>query len=247
MAARDPGRPTGQGADETPVTYSPVLIRDLPEDERPRERLIAYGPEALSNAELLAILLRTGVAGVSACGLAERILSQFRGLRGVAQASVDTLAQVNGLGPAKAAQIKAAFELGKRNAVFVDAARPQIRSPQDVVNLVLPELIGEQREHFRALLLDTRNQVLRIRTISIGSLNASVIHPREVFKEAVTQSAAAIIATHNHPSGDPSPSPEDIAVTRRLVEAGRILGIEVLDHVVLGDGRWVSLKERGLM
>ncbi len=233
-------------AREASVSYS-LLIRDLPADERPRERLIKYGAESLSAAELLAILLRTGVAGLSAMGLAQRLLSQFGSLRGVAQASVETLSTVNGLGPAKAAQLRAAFEIGKRNAAFVDAARPLIRSPQDVANLLIPELAGELREQFRAMLLDTRNQVQCVKTISIGSLNASIIHPREVFKEAIAQSAAGIIVAHNHPSGDPSPSQEDIAVTRRLVEAGRILGIDLLDHVVLGDGRFISLKERGLM
>ncbi|MBI3947083.1 MAG: DNA repair protein RadC [Armatimonadetes bacterium] len=248
----DPSRETRREREEerppagTSPTYA-LLIRDLPADERPRERLIRYGPEALSAAELIAILLRTGAAGIGALDLGRQLVSRFGSLRGVAQASVEALAQVKGLGPAKAAQLKAAFELGKRNAVFVDAPRPQIGSPQDVARLLMPELAGELREQLRALFLDTRNQVLRARTISIGGLDASIIHPREVFKEAIAQSAAAVIVAHNHPSGDPSPSPEDIAVTRRLVEAGRIIGIELLDHVVIGDGRFVSLKERGLM
>lgn len=246
MATDLPPREQHEPGPAPAVTYSP-LIRELPAEERPRERLTLYGPEALSAAELLAILLRTGVAGLSAVGLAGRLLSHFGSLRGIAQASTTELAGINGLGAAKAAQLKAAFELGKRNALFVDAPRPVIRSPQDVANLLLPELAGELREQFRALLLDTRNQVLRVRTISIGSLNASIIHPRELFREAIANSAAALIAAHNHPSGDPTPSPEDIAVSKRLVEAGKIIGIDVLDHVILGEGRYISLKERGLM
>lgn len=241
MAEERPGIP------EKDAPAYTLLIRDLPAAERPRERLLHCGPEALSAAELLAILLRTGAAGISAVDLARGLLARFESLRGVAQASVEALAQVNGLGPAKAAQLKAAFEIGKRNAVFVESARPRIRCPQDVAHLVMPELVGEKREHLRALLLDTRNQVLRVTTISIGSLNASVVHPREVFREAIAQAAAAVIVAHNHPSGDPTPSQEDIAVTKRLAEAGRIIGIDLLDHVIVTEGRFVSLKERGYL
>ncbi len=228
-----------------PVRYT-VRIRELPADERPRERLIHYGADALSPTELLAILLRTGNEQRSATGLAEHLLSEFHGIRGVARATVTELAAVHGIGPAKAAQIKAAIEFGRRLVAASPEERPKVRSPRDIYDLLGPALRDEKREHFVAVLMDTKGGVLRQRTISVGDLSSSLVHPREVFAEAIRYSAASIIVSHNHPSGDPTPSPEDAAVTRRLVEAGEILGIEVLDHIVLGDGRWVSLKEKGL-
>jgi DNA repair protein RadC len=222
-----------------------VAIRDMPLEERPRERLIHHGPEALSNPELLAILLRTGTAQESALSLATRILSAMDGLKGVAEATVPQLSTVKGVGPAKAVEIRAAVELGKRICTLTDTARPIIRSPADASQLLMSELRFQAKEHFRALLLDAKNQVIRILSISVGSLTESIVHPRELFREAIRHSSAALIVAHNHPSGDPTPSPEDIATTRRLVEVGRIVGIELLDHVILGDGRYVSLKERG--
>jgi DNA repair protein RadC len=219
----------------------------MPREERPRERLIQYGPEALSNQELLAILLRTGTARESALSLAQRILSALGGLKDVANATVEQLSAVHGIGPAKAVQIRAAIELGKRICTLTDDARPVIRSPADASQLLMSDLRFQTKEHFRALLLDTKNQVIRIASISVGSLTESIVHPRELFREAIRHSSAAVIVAHNHPSGDPTPSPEDVATTRRLVEAGRIVGIELLDHVILGDGRFVSLRERGLM
>ena len=224
-----------------------VRIRELPADERPRERLIGYGADALSTAELLAILLRTGTEQRSAVALADFLLAQHGGLRGVAAMTVEELSQVHGIGPAKGAQIKAAIEFGRRLVSASPEERAKIHSPRDVYNLIGPGLRDEKREHFVALLLDTKGGVMRQRTVSIGDLSSSIVHPREVFLEAIRYSAASLIVAHNHPSGDPSPSPEDIQVTRRLVEAGEILGIDVLDHIVLGDSRWVSLKERGLM
>ncbi len=224
-----------------------VRIREIPTDERPRERLITYGADVLSTSELLAILLRTGTEQYSAVGLADHLLSHFGSLRGVAHATIDEMATVHGIGPAKAAQIKAAIEFGRRLVAASPEERPKISSPRDVYNLLGPSLRDEKREHFVALLLDTKNGVLRHRTISVGDLSSSIVHPREVFTEAIRYSAASLIVAHNHPSGDPAPSPEDAAVTRRLVEAGELLGIELLDHIVLGDNRWVSLKEKGLM
>jgi DNA repair protein RadC len=224
-----------------------VRIREIPSDERPRERLIQYGADVLSTAELLAILLRTGTEQRSAVGLAEHLLATFGSLRGVAHATIEEMAQVHGIGPAKAAQIKAAIEFGRRLVAAAPEERTKIRSPQDVYNLLGPSLREEKREHFIALLLDTKGGVLRTRTVSVGDLSSSLVHPREVFVEAVRHSAASLIVAHNHPSGDPTPSPEDAQVTRRLNEAGQLLGIDLLDHVVLGDNRWVSLKERGLM
>jgi DNA repair protein RadC len=223
-----------------------VAIRELPSEERPRERLQHHGPSAVSTAELLAIQLRTGTQERSAIGLGELLLSEFEGLRGVANATIEEMARIKGVGPVKAVQIAAAFELGKRLAALSEEDRPVIHSPQDVANLLLPELRDVKKEHFKSLLLDTKNRVQKIRTVSIGILDSSLVHPREVFKDAIQASAASIIVAHNHPSGDPTPSAEDKRVTQRLAEAGQILGIELLDHIILGDNRWISLKERGV-
>lgn len=224
-----------------------VIIRDLPEEERPRERLAKSGPEALANSELVAILLRTGTAKESAIGLANRLLSKFGSLKGIAKATVEELSSVNGMGLAKAAQLKAAFELGKRLAAFTEDSRPVIGSPADAASLVMEELRHQDKEHFLALFLDTRNRVIARKTISVGSLQANIVHPREVFKEAVSRSAASLIVLHNHPSGDPTPSEEDRAITTRLQEAGKLMGIPLLDHIVIGAGQFVSLKERGVL
>jgi len=224
-----------------------LAIRDLPEGERPRERLARYGAEALAIAELLAILLRTGTQQESALALAERLLVQFGSLKAIAGASIAEMGAVKGIGPVKAIQIAAAVEIGRRLAAFSDEARPQIRGPESVAHLLMPELRHAPREEFCALLLDAQNRVLRVSTITIGLLDESLVHPREVFREALRHNCAAIIVAHNHPSGDPTPSRQDIAVTRRLMEAGAVIGIEVLDHIVIGDGRWVSLKERDLL
>ncbi len=224
-----------------------VLIRDLPKDERPRERLERYGSSALTISELIAILLRVGNARTSALRLAELLISEFGSLRNLAAASVQELSSIKGIGLAKACQLKAAFELGKRLATSSDAPRPVITSPLDAANLIMEEMRYLAQEHFRALFLDTRNQVIGIRDITIGSLNASIVHPRETFKAAIQHTAAALIVAHNHPSGDPTPSSEDINLTARIVQAGELIGIPVLDHLIIGDGRFISLKERGLM
>jgi DNA repair protein RadC len=223
-----------------------IMIRDLPADQRPRERIAAYGPQALSTAELLALLLRSGTAQESVIRLAERLLAEFRSLRGLAAASVAELSRVRGIGPAKAAELVAAIELGKRLAASVEGARPLVRCPDDIANLVAPEMRYLQQEQFRVLFLDTRHQVLRVKVATQGSLNSSIVDCREVYREAIGANCAAVAVCHNHPSGDPSPSPEDIAVTRRLHDAGRIIGIDLIDHVIIGDGRWVSLKQQGV-
>lgn len=224
-----------------------LTIKELPADERPRERLLKYGPEALSNAELLAIILRVGTPEYSAVGLAEHMLGRFDGLRGIATASVENLSEIKGLGTAKGAQIRAMVELGKRLAASVGESRAMIRSPQDAADLIMPELRDQSQERFKGIFLNTKGEVLKIVTITVGTLNESLISPRELFREALGCNGASVIVAHNHPSGDPTPSKEDITITKRLVQAGEYIGIEVLDHMIIGDGRWVSLKERGLM
>jgi len=228
----------------TPVEYLPT-IKEMPASEHPRERLQAYGASVLSTSELIAILLRTGIEGQSAINVASRLLKDF-GLAGLARSSFDDLARVKGLGPAKVAQLKAAFELGRRLSATVPDELPQIRCPADAANLLLSEMGVLEQEHLRTLLLDTKNRVLATREIYVGSLNTSLIRVGELFRPAIHANCAAIIVVHNHPSGDPTPSPEDVAVTRQIVDAGKLLDIEVLDHVIIGWQRWISLKERGL-
>jgi DNA repair protein RadC len=230
-----------------PLRKERLMVRDVPVDERPRERMMQAGAEALSNQELLAILLRTGTGGRSVLDLAEQILVRFDGIRTLVDAKLEELMAVPGIGPAKAVQLLAAIELGRRIARMKKERTVVIRCPQDVSDLLMDRLRFQTQEHFVVLLLDTKNRVIAEETVSIGSLNASIVHPREVFKPALKRSAASIICAHNHPSGDPTPSREDLEVTARLVEAGRLLGIEVLDHVVIGDHRYISLKEKGLM
>jgi DNA repair protein RadC len=231
--------------DERPVEYRP-MIRDLPSGERPRERLKHVGEGASSTTELLAIILRVGVGGESVLDMAQRLLSRFQGLPGLARASFAELEAEKGLGEAKTAQLKAAFELGRRMLATSPEERFVIRSPADVAQLLMAEMAHLEQEHFRVLYLDTRNRLLGSETIYVGSLNASHIRVGEVFRDAVKRNCAAIIVAHNHPSGDPSPSPEDVEVTRQLVAAGKLLDIEVLDHLVIGQQRFVSLRERGL-
>ncbi|WP_159881154.1 RadC family protein [Paenibacillus puerhi] len=222
-------------------------LRDVPIEDRPRERMIQHGAEALSNAELLAILLRTGTIAESAVRLAERLLRESGGLRKLADVSTEQLTEIKGIGAAKALQIKAGIELGRRMARSTMNDAVTIRSPQDAAALLMEDMRYLQKEHFVCLFLNTKNHVIGQETLSMGSLNASIVHPREVFRAAIKRSSASIVCAHNHPSGDPTPSPEDIQLTQRLVEAGEIVGIEVLDHLVIGDRRFVSLKELGLM
>jgi DNA repair protein RadC len=217
-------------------------VRDLPPAERPRERLVQFGVEALSGQEILALILGRGVKGESVMVTAQRLLSKFGSLQGIAERSVEELCEINGIGPAKAAQLKAAFELGRRLEGGPREGKAQVKSPEDVVGVVSGTLKGKKREHFLVLLLDTRNRLIRVATVSMGSLDSSIVHPREVFKEAIAASAASVIFVHNHPSGDPEPSEDDIDLTKRLVEAGKVLGIVVLDHVIVGDGAYLSLK-----
>jgi len=222
------------------------MLRDMPQDDRPRERLLQVGATAVSSAELLAIILRVGSRNESVIQLASRLLAHFGGLPGLARASITELQAVKGVGPAKAIEIKAALELGRRLLAAAPEERAQITSPADAANLLMSEMMFLEQENLRLILMDTRSRVLSSPTIYVGSLNTSVIRIGELFRAAIKENAAAFIVAHNHPSGDPSPSPEDVNVTRQLVQAGKLLDIPLLDHIIIGRQRFVSLKERGL-
>ncbi|MGE5251953.1 MAG: RadC family protein [Bacteroidota bacterium] len=226
--------------------HSIYRIRDMQETERPRERLASLGPQVLSSAELIAILLRVGVHGENAVQVGQRLLQTFGGLPGLHRAPFQELVNQRGIGSAKAAQIKAAIELGRRLREEKPEERLSINSPGDAAELVKYEMSALEQEHLRVILLDTRNHVLEIVEVYKGSVNSSQVRVAEVFKPAVRRGAAALIVIHNHPSGDPTPSPDDVAVTRAFVQAGKLLDVEVLDHLVIGQARYVSLKERGL-
>jgi DNA repair protein RadC len=221
-------------------------IRDIAASERPRERMAALGARALSNAELIAILLRTGIEGMNAVELATHLLTQLGGLPGLHKAPLEMLNAMRGIGPAKATQLKAAVELGRRFAAASPEEMLTIRSPQDAAMQLMYEMGAFEQEHLRVLILDTRNQLLKIKEVYLGSLNTSLIRVGEVYREAIRCNAAAIIVAHNHPSGDPTPSPEDINVTRALAKGGELLDIELLDHLIIGKNRFISLKEKGL-
>jgi DNA repair protein RadC len=231
--------------EKSQVPYRPML-RELPESDRPRERLQHAGANALSNAELLAIILRIGGRGENVLDMAQRLLSTHHGLGGLARASCGELATERGIGTAKAAQMLAAFELGKRLLVASPDDRPQVTSPADAANLLMAEMATLEQEHLRTLLLDTKHRVLASPTVYVGNVNTSVIRVAELFREAIRLNCVALIVAHNHPSGDPTPSPDDVKVTEQIVQAGKLLDIEVLDHLVIGHQRYVSLKERGL-
>ncbi|UHA74360.1 RadC family protein [Paenibacillus sp. 481] len=224
-----------------------LMLRDLPQEERPRERMMQHGAEALSHAELLAILLRTGTKQESALDLAQRVVQRAGALRDLADMTLTELTQIKGIGLAKAIQLKAGIELGRRLARSQHNEAIVIKRPADAAQLVMESMRLYKKEHFVCLFLNTKNRVIAQETITIGILDASLVHPREVFRAAIKQGSASIVCVHNHPSGDPTPSSEDVALTRRLVEAGELVGIEVLDHLVIGDNQYVSLKERGLM
>ncbi len=218
-------------------------IKDLPRVERPREKLIRYGPERLSNSELLAILLRSGKKGNNVVELAGKLLRKFN-KGNLVEAGFDELKNFPGLGPAKACEIIACFELGKR---FLKGKQAELYlKPKDVFE-ALKDIRSRKKEHFVIFYLDTRNQEINREIISIGSLNANLVHPREVFEPAIKNLAAQIILAHNHPSGSLEPSKDDVEITKRLVESGKILGIEVLDHVIVSSESFLSFKEKRLM
>ncbi|MGI6434337.1 MAG: RadC family protein [Syntrophomonadaceae bacterium] len=221
-------------------------MKELPEEMRPREKLVKLGEGRLDEHELLAIILGMGTAKINALDLAKQLMIKYKTLRCLREASLEELMAEHGIGTAKAVSIKAAIELGRRLALCQED-RPVITSPEDVKMLVMEEMRYLDREHFKVLYLDRKGGIIIAEDISVGGLHSSMAHPREVFKNAVKRSAASVILVHNHPSGDPSPSHEDVETTRRLAEAGRIVGIEVLDHVIIGDNRYCSMKSRGLI
>lgn len=223
-----------------------ITVKEMPAEERPRERLARVGPQSLSTTELLAIILRTGVGGENVLNMSTRILAQYGGLAGLARADFAQLEAVKGLGPAKTAQLLAAFELGRRLMLEAPEERLQIRSPADAAHLLMPLIGHKEQENFVVLYLDTRNRVTDREILYKGSLNTSLVRVAEVFRGAIRRNSAGIIVAHNHPSGDPNPSPEDVALTRRLVKAGKLLEVDLLDHVVIGQNRYVSLRERAL-
>lgn len=225
------------------------MVKDLPTDERPREKLLSLGAKQLSNIELLAILLHSGTRQKSVIQVAQELLSAYKenGLASIVNVAPTELIRIDGIGPAKTATLLAAMELGLRLAKQPSAEKFAIRRPEDAAMYAMPRLRYEQREHFALLLLDTKNQVMAFPDVSIGSLNASIVHPREVFRCAISYAASSIILVHNHPSGDPSPSREDLNVTKRLLKAGEILDIEILDHIIIGDNKYTSLKEQGML
>jgi DNA repair protein RadC len=222
-------------------------MHEIASEDRPREKLLAQGAEVLGTNELLAVLLGTGTRNLSALDLANQILKAAGGLKELARLTPGGLFRLRGLKAARAARLLAALELGRRAVVEPDTPKPMFRTPDEAGRYLLPRFSAKPVEEFGLLILDTRNRLKRLQVISKGSLNGSLVHPREVYREAVTLQAAGLILFHNHPSGDPTPSREDLDLTRRLRDAGRIMGIEILDHIILGAGRYTSLKEKGLL
>jgi len=222
-------------------------IIDLPENERPRERLFRYGVGALSNSELLAIILRSGSKKENILNLSSRIIKKNGGLNGLLNSGLDDFMSLHGIGKAKAAQLAALIELSKRFKSYKDGDEYKISSPKDAVELVMEEMRSLKQEYLKVIMLNTKNVVIFIRDVSIGSLNSSIVHPREVFCDAIKKSSASIVICHNHPSGDPTPSNEDINITYRLKECGKLLGIDLLDHLIIGNGKYISLKEKGIL
>jgi len=226
---------------------STFTVRDLPRPERPRERLQRFGPEALSAQELLALVIGRGVPKKSVMSIAQELLAKFGNIKAISQASIEELSQIKGIGLAKAAQIKACFELGRREELEPELKNFDIKDPESVVRAIRASIKDKAKEHFKLILLNPRNKIIGISTISIGTLNASLVHPREVFKDAITHSAASVVLAHNHPSGDPEPSEDDLKITKKLVDAGKILGIEVLDHIIIAKNGFKSLANEGLI
>lgn len=225
-----------------------LKIKDIPENERPKEKLLTYGAEVLNNSELLAIILRTGTVGENVLELSNRLLSELEGLDGLLSATFDDITSIKGIKDAKASQVLALAELFKRfRTLKVMQKDVKVTSPKDLANLLMGEMNDLNQEVLKVILLNTKNIVIGIRDVFKGSLNTSIVHPREIFKQAINKNSASIIICHNHPSGDPTPSQEDINITLRIKECGNIIGIQLLDHIIIGKNKFVSLKEKGLI
>jgi len=224
-----------------------MLVRELPEEERPRERLLRFGVKTLSNSDLLAILIGSGSKDSSAITLANKLLSLNEGgISYLSQCEPGELSSIKGIGNAKASLLVASMELGKRIAVRPRDKKINVGSPKEVAKLFMEEMRYYKKEYFKVLLLNTKNELIMTEEVSVGTLNTAIVHPREVFNKAIQKSASSVILIHNHPSGNPTPSREDIDLTARLVESGKIIGIEVLDHIIIGDGEYLSFKEKSL-
>lgn len=239
------GRAKQRIEDGGSVEWHPT-IKDLPPGDRPTERLLDNGPASLSTPELIAVILRTGTEGRNVTRLAEDLLAKSGGLNGLLRAPISEIRTHRGIGRVKVAQLKAALELALRLQLEEPEERRQVRSPRDIYDMLRLEMGSLEHEQFRVVLLDNKNRVISVRKLYDGSVNSSVVRVAEVFKDAIRENCPALVAVHNHPSGDPTPSPEDVRVTKDLVEAGRLLQIEVLDHVILGRSDFVSLKQKGL-
>ncbi len=224
-----------------------MRMGELPAEERPRERMRALGVEALSMRELLALVIGSGSRGKGTMEVADDLVVSFESVRDLALASVERLCRVSGVGVARASRVMAAIELGKRVLKSSRGDRKTVRCPADAAGMVMEDMMNLDREHFRVMLLDSKNAVISVETVSIGTVNASIVHPREVLKPALEKSATSIILVHNHPTGSVSPSREDILITRRFEKCGRILGIDVVDHIIVGDNNYVSMKEGGYL
>ncbi|QHI73320.1 RadC family protein [Aminipila terrae] len=225
-----------------------MIIRELPIDERPQEKLVIYGTSALSNAELLAVIIRTGTSNKSAVALANEVLTfKENGIRFLAECLPEELAEIQGIGQAKACQIVAAIELGKRIATKPKQMRINVNNPEVIADLFMEKMRYYKKEFFNVVILNTKGEVISVENVAVGDLNCTIIHPREIFCKAVKKSASAVIFVHNHPSGNPAPSREDIDITERLIKAGEVLGIRVIDHIIIGDGTFLSFKNKNLM
>ncbi|MCT8978240.1 DNA repair protein RadC [Clostridium sp. CX1] len=224
-----------------------LKIMDLPEGERPRERLLRYGVEALSNAELLAVILRSGSKKENILNLSSRIIKENGGLSGILNSTLEDFISLHGVGKVKAAQLMALVEISKRFKSYKNGDEYKISSPKDAADLVMEEMRSLKQEHLKVIMLNTKNVVIFTKDVSVGSLNSSIVHPREVFCDAIRKNSASIIICHNHPSGDPVPSNEDINITCRLKECGKLLGVDLLDHLIIGNGKYTSLKEKGIV
>ncbi len=222
-------------------------IHDFPKSERPRERLQKFGEKALSLQELLALIISRGISGKSVMNIAQDVLTEFKSVKAIREATIEQLCTIKGIGVAKSCQIKASFELGKREELDVEIKDFDIKNPEAVVKVIRASIKDKAKEHFKLIILNSRNRIIGITNISVGTLNASLVHPREIFKDAISHNAASVVLVHNHPSGDPEPSEGDLVITNRLVEAGRILEIAVVDHIIVTNTNFLSFRERKLL